>query len=113
MTNEEVFKTIKERDDAFVEFCNAQNYCGKCPCFSFNPFINKKNCAFKWLALEYKKPHRTMEKIIEELKEISKSSRLRSSYCFANTDVTIKGKVVHQYFSDLANEIETAWNRSV
>jgi Lar family restriction alleviation protein len=51
-TNEEVFKTLEERQEAFMEFCLAQGYCGKCPCL--NARNNYKNCALAWLEFLYK-----------------------------------------------------------
>lgn len=106
--NGEVFKTLEERQGAFNAFCNGNRYCVLCPCF--NAHNNNKDCALAWLELDCKKPHRTMKEIVKELKEISTSLKSRSLNLFGYNDVTIKGKTGCQYFSDLANEIETAWN---
>lgn len=49
MTNEEKYKTAKERGDAFLKFCNSHS-CGDCAIHKMNE--PKDPCAFIWLALE-------------------------------------------------------------
>lgn len=51
MTNEEKFKTAKERAKEFKEFCDMQT-CYSCPLKEFE--TSEASCAFHWLALEYK-----------------------------------------------------------
>ena len=50
MTNEEKYKTQKERTDAFIEFCEKRQSCEKCLAISRQR--PGPECAFRWLALE-------------------------------------------------------------
>lgn len=47
MTNEEKYKTAKERQKAFESFCSMNN-CKRCPAFK-----DDSGCYFNWLDLEY------------------------------------------------------------
>ena len=49
MTNEEMYKTVDERQSAFKEYCNLRS-CVNCK--YLNNFNNNKNCALAWLADE-------------------------------------------------------------
>lgn len=53
MTNEERYKTIKERADAFWKFC-AEKPCKECKLYEHKRLtsICKEECAFRWLTLE-------------------------------------------------------------
>lgn len=48
MTNEEKYKTPKERNKAFHRFCKSINDCSVCPLGK----VPKLRCPFSWLALE-------------------------------------------------------------
>ena len=50
MTYGEKYKTLKERGDAFIEFCNSHHSCSDCAISNIKK--PKDPCAFIWLALE-------------------------------------------------------------
>ncbi len=52
-TNEEKYKTSKEREIAFKKFCENYNTCSDgCPCLK--NFCVKVHCKFAWLSMEAK-----------------------------------------------------------
>lgn len=111
MTNGEKFKTAKEREIEFDRFCTSSSKtCENCvlkDCCTVN------ECSFAWLDLEYKRPPKTMEEIIAELRDISTTPQIPSLLFYEQDIPTIRGKEIRRYLIDLAKEIEVAWNRRV
>lgn len=57
MKNEEIYKTVEERQKAFAKFCAefCKGDCQKCPCCG-----NHLSCALIWLGLEYQEPKQNL-----------------------------------------------------
>ena len=55
MTNEEKYKTPRERATAFREFCKRNKECENCP-IKEQYADAESGCSFRWLALEEEKP---------------------------------------------------------
>lgn len=55
MTNEEKYKTPRERATAFSEFCKRNKECENCPIIEQYADA-ESGCSFRWLALEEEKP---------------------------------------------------------
>ena len=52
MTNEQKYKTAKERGEAFTEWCRRKSSCRKCEADKFTYGGTRGGCQFYWLALE-------------------------------------------------------------
>ena len=52
MTNEEKYRTAKERIKAFKKFCNSYTGCVGCPLIKNSLPINVSGCRFFWLEME-------------------------------------------------------------
>lgn len=115
MTNGEKFKTADERQSNFNKFCKQYERCHQCllshPGLLSHP-ARSGICRFKWLDLEYKEP-REMKDIIRELRELSSTHPMPGALAIDDCISSIYGKPVRWYLGDLANEIESAWNRRV
>lgn len=59
MRNEEKFRTLEERGDAFNKFCRTEA-CASCPCNQ-----NGIPCSFVWLSREYEEPKPDLPFIVE------------------------------------------------
>lgn len=56
MTNQEKYKTAKEREDEFRQFCKSHRVCEACPLFevrrAYNAYSFQYGCLLKWLEIE-------------------------------------------------------------
>lgn len=110
MTNGEKFKTAEERQSNFNKFC--KQYVGCHHCILGHP-ARLGICRFKWLDLEYERLPKTIEDIIRELRELSSINPMPGTLAIGDSISTIYGKPVRWYLADIADEIESAWNRRV
>ena len=68
MKNKDKYTTIKERDEAFANFCNVRSICDDCPVRTLSiKQCGRVSCGFAWLELEAEKSSKEM---IEKLADI-------------------------------------------
>lgn len=87
MTNAEKYKTAKEREEAFVIFCDAKKWeCVTCP------LGGGKDCKFAWLDLEAEEEQMTTSEVADILEEYNKWRKDDGEYADAGVkrDITPK-----------------------